>query len=115
MLPQVERGCLPELFAPGSFGGLAPASLVRPDADLGPLHSILLANDPGQLKISAPVLIVQGDKDGTVFPAYTDGLVGQLRALGDSVDYRVIPGASHAGAVTVGGIQGYNWLVGKLG
>ena len=54
-VPKIDKVCLGELNGPVAFGGLAPASLVRPGADMSKLHSILDAQNPN-LKIAAPIL-----------------------------------------------------------
>ena len=56
---------------PALFGGLAPASLIRPGADMSKLNTILDAQNPN-LKIAAPVLLAQGLSDTTVLPFMTN-------------------------------------------
>ena len=53
------------------------------------------ANTPGATRIDAPVLVVQGADDPIVPVATTDRLVERLRAAGDRVEYRVLPGVGH--------------------
>src|SRR3954454_16421732 len=45
LYPQIDTKCLGDLDKPDSFGGLAPASLFRSDANLNPLIAQLSAND----------------------------------------------------------------------
>ncbi|HSD76275.1 MAG TPA: lipase family protein, partial [Solirubrobacteraceae bacterium] len=64
LYPQTLTRCLPELSGPGSFGGLAPADLLRPRADTGPLVAAIgRRDDPEQLRIRTPLLIQQGAAD----------------------------------------------------
>ncbi|HET9851562.1 MAG TPA: hypothetical protein VFP56_03530, partial [Candidatus Limnocylindrales bacterium] len=49
------------------------------------------------LKIRGPVRIEQGKADTTVFPNFTDQLVGELRA---KVSYKTYAGVDHGGVVT---------------
>lgn len=102
LVPQVEQKCLGQLSAPDSWGALAPAQIVRDDADTTELYATLAANDPGTLHFTSPVEIVQGDKDTTVFPSFTDALVKQLKASGASLTYDVLPGVQHGPVVEKG-------------
>ena len=101
LIPRVYRECLSRLGGPNEFGALTLAQLVRPGADLTRLLRVLDANNPS-LKIRAPVLIAQGTADTTVFPVFTNQLVGELRKKGDAVTYRTYAGVKHVGIVTAG-------------
>jgi pimeloyl-ACP methyl ester carboxylesterase len=101
LYPQVDQTCLPGLAEPTSFGGMAPADLLRPGADLSPLYAELGPMNPA-VTTSAPILILQGEADTTVFPVFTGQLNQELLALGDQVTYTVYPGIDHGGIVTAG-------------
>ena len=45
-------------------------------------------------------MVAQGTADQTVFPAYTDQLVGELSGNGDTVTYKKYPGVDHGGVVS---------------
>ena len=90
LLPKVDQVCLGELNSPSLFGGLAPASLIRPGADMSKLNTILDAQNPN-LKIAAPILMAQGLSDTTVLPFMTNQLDTELRAGGNKVDLRDLP------------------------
>ena len=96
LYPQVDEVCLAELIESDSFGGIAPADLERPGADLGPLYGVLEQQNPA-VTTDEPVLVLQGEADTTVFPSFTDSLVSELEALGDTVTYTKYPGVAHAG------------------
>ncbi|MFI6360403.1 alpha/beta hydrolase family protein [Streptomyces sp. NPDC050743] len=52
--------------------------------------------DPDRSAITVPTLVIQGDADQDVPPAWTDEVVARLRRLGSpSLVYRVYPGAGH--------------------
>jgi pimeloyl-ACP methyl ester carboxylesterase len=99
LYPEIESKCLPELGQPDSFGGLAPADMVRSDADLSRLASGLDASDPENLKIATPLDVEQGKADTTVLPGLTDDLVKQLRGRGTKTVYRTYPNVTHSGVV----------------
>jgi pimeloyl-ACP methyl ester carboxylesterase len=98
LFPQVDRVCLGELNQPSSFGGIAPADLVRPGADMEPLNRRLAQQNP-DLKIAAPVLVAQGLADTTVLPALTNQLDEELRARRNKVRYLTYPEVDHGGIV----------------
>lgn len=114
LVPEVDRYCLDRLASTRSWGALAPSQILRPGADTGALYRVLDAMNPA-VAIRAPVLLLQGEKDGTVLPALSDLLYGQLRAKGDRVEYRKLPGVDHGGAVSAGQPIALPWLAGRLG
>ena len=113
-VPQVDTKCLSALAAADSFGGIAPKELLREGADLAPLLAVLDANNP-DLRITVPVLMLQGGNDSTVFSTFTDELNKQLKAQGDTVDYRIIPGIDHGGIVKAGFPAANRFLKQRLG
>ncbi len=113
LLPRVYRECVGALTGRSEFGALAPAQLARPGADLSRLIRLLDAENPA-LKIRAPVLILQGSADTTLFPAFTDQLVGELKAKHDTVTYRKYPGVQHGTIVGAGGSAATAFLAARL-
>jgi pimeloyl-ACP methyl ester carboxylesterase len=101
LYPQTLSQCLPQLQASSSFGGIAPADIVRSDVNLAPIVAALGAkDDPEDLKIRTPVRIQQGTADTTVFQAFTDSLVDAYRKRGTNLVYKVYEGVNHGGVVT---------------
>jgi fermentation-respiration switch protein FrsA (DUF1100 family) len=97
LYPQLDERCLDGIDAADSFGGLAPADLLKPEASLDPIVAALKADDdPQNLKISGPVLIEQGKADTTVLPNFTISLSSELKA---KVTLKTYDGVDHAGAV----------------
>lgn len=94
LYPQTEQTCLPQLAESDSFGGMAPADLLKNNADTTVLYEVLDAMNPA-VKIGPPVFLAQGSADTTVFPFFTDQLNGELDALGDDVNYKTYPGVNH--------------------
>jgi pimeloyl-ACP methyl ester carboxylesterase len=99
LYPQTLSKCLLALDASNSFGGLAPSTLLVDNANTKPLEALLNANDPEELKIRTPVLILQGTADTTVLPPFTDQLDTALRANGANVTYKKYEGVNHGGVV----------------
>ncbi|HEY8583255.1 MAG TPA: lipase family protein, partial [Capillimicrobium sp.] len=109
LLPEVEERCTTELGSPDSWGGIAPAAILRAGYDRGELARRLRANDPRTLKLRVPALVQQGSADTLVFPAMTDAVVAALEASGARVDYRTYPGADHNGVVAAGRADTDRW------
>src|SRR5918992_5134987 len=98
LLPLVDKLCLVELNSASAFGGIAPADLVRPGADLEPLHEVLERQNP-DLKIAVPILLAQGLADTTVPPPFTDQLERELRARSNRVRHLTYPEVDHVAIV----------------
>jgi hypothetical protein len=95
LYPFVDEECGSRLDDEDRFGGVPANEFFRDDADLsGPLAA-LEANDAGNLTIPSRVHIAQGTADTTVFKAFTDQLVDELRSGDTRVAYEVYEGAGH--------------------
>ncbi len=114
LLPAVQKECTAALSASNSWGGLAPAQIVRQGANTTALYHVLDGENPA-LKIGAPVVIVQGSADTTVFPQFTNQLRGELVNKGDHVQYDVVQGAIHGDVVALGDTTFTSWLAKRFG
>jgi hypothetical protein len=100
LYPLTLTACLPQLDARSAYGGVAPADLIRSDADKGTITAALgVREDPEGLTIRTPVRIQQGEADTTVFKAFTDPLVADYRTRGVKVTYKTYKNVDHGGAV----------------
>jgi pimeloyl-ACP methyl ester carboxylesterase len=115
LYPQTLTKCLLALDAQDSFGGQAPSALTRDDADLKPLEAYLNGNDPEELTIRTPVLLLQGTADTTVLPPFTDQLDQALRAKGANVTYMKYDGVNHGAVVAAGDADALAFAQAKLG
>ncbi|MBN1530773.1 MAG: alpha/beta fold hydrolase, partial [Thermoleophilaceae bacterium] len=98
LFPQVDRRCVRELYASELFGGLPPSEMLRPGADVTAFTKALDAQNPN-LKIAAPVLLLQGLTDPLTQPFMSDLLAAELRASGNRLTYLTYPGVEHIGIV----------------
>ncbi|MCB0875066.1 MAG: alpha/beta fold hydrolase [Solirubrobacterales bacterium] len=98
LFPQTGQTCLPQLAESDSFGGLAPADMLKGGADTTALYDVLADMNPA-VEIGPPVFLAQGTADTTVFPFYTDQLNSELDGIGDKVDYVTYPGVNHGDIV----------------
>ena len=114
LLPQTKTKCVGELTGTGSFGALAPSALLRPGGDRTALRKALAEQNP-DLKIKAPVLMLQGGADTTVFPSFTDTLDTELRARGNKVKYVKYPDVDHVSIVAEADARTRAFLKARLG
>ena len=93
----IEEVCSAQLAA--ALGTVQPKDLLKPGVTTASVDAALKAMNPN-VKIKVPVLILQGLGDSTVFPAFTQALVNELKQSSDKVDYKTFAGLSHSGVVT---------------
>jgi pimeloyl-ACP methyl ester carboxylesterase len=100
LYPQTLTKCQAQLTAKSSFGGVAPADLMKPGADLKRLEKALAAKDDVEaVRIKTPVQIDQGTADTTVFPNFTDALVQEFEGRQNPTTYLKYDGVTHGGVV----------------
>lgn len=112
-LPQLEELCTAQLNEPSSLAGLAPSELLA--FDDGSLDPTLQAMNP-EVKSSAPLFMLQGESDSTVFAFLTNKLSSELGDKKNKMTYKTYPGLDHAGVVTDKKSQGdaTAWLASRL-
>ncbi len=100
LLPVVDTGCNAEVFKAFSADPL-DALIKREGLRTGPWAAALAANEPGKVKIPAPVLIVHGDRDEQIPVATSVKLLSKLCATRTRTRRVVYPGQDHTGAAIV--------------
>ena len=93
----IEEVCSAQLAQ--ALGTVQPKDVLKPGVTTASIDAALKAMNPN-VKIKAPVLILQGLGDNTVFPAFTEALVNELKKSGDNVTYNTFAGLSHSGVVS---------------
>ena len=71
--------------------------------------------EPSALKLTVPVLLLQGDADAAVFKSFTDLLDASLKGNGASVDYKIYAGAGHYPLLAAAEPDAVAWLQERLG
>lgn len=115
--PETLTACVGDLGRPSSWGALAPAELLRPEADgTARLVAALRAEGPETLRFGrAPVLIEQGSADTTVLPPFTLSLVQKLRAGGArAITHRTRTGVDHVAIVSRAARGSTDWIARRL-
>jgi acetyl esterase/lipase len=109
-MPRAEVTCDIELFDhfAATYSGL---SGLRADWLAQPRVAAWFArNEPGRRPSAAPILLLQGNKDEFVPEFVTRDLAARLCANGDTIDYRVFPGADHDRVIYRGYDDVVQWL-----
>jgi pimeloyl-ACP methyl ester carboxylesterase len=109
---EVTRGCSDQLATAVTTHHLQPQQVFAPGAESDPVvvaHA--RANDPGNVRTTVPMLVVQGTDDGTVPPPLTDTFVTTKACpIGDTVQYLHVPGATHGTVVFVAAPTIVAWM-----
>ena len=99
--PEVQRqervlttSCLAEITKVFSTIPRATFYKARPQ-DTEPARSMILASDPGDIAVDAPLLILQGDQDIRVHPLRTADLFKRECKSGQVTEYHLFQGADH--------------------
>ena len=114
LLARAESCGIDDLLAPGSPPPLAATGVFRPGADLGPLLTVLAANDPAALRLRTPALIVQGDADPIAARSSTDHIAYSLRASGARLAYLRYPGCGHFDLIAAAQTEIAEWIDTRL-
>ena len=113
LYPTIDQECLGQLGESDSYGGIPPSEIQRDGSDLSPLLDVLRANNPA-VATKAPILMLQGTADSTVFPIYTDQLNDELIALGDQVTYSKYDGVDHVGITAAAEAEALAFMESRL-
>jgi dienelactone hydrolase len=113
LYPQTLTKCVSELWQEPRWMSLAPADVFRPGADLRPFIPILKRNEPTEAGITGRVLLLQGTKDDSVFPAWTADVARRLRKAGTEVEYRTYD-ATHNGVLAAARRDANAWIRARL-
>ncbi len=78
--------------------------------DTEPARSVLRANDPGHVRVDAPLLLVGGTADTWVVPARVAALDDQLCAIGQVTELTHLDGATHGTEIAKGADMFAHWF-----
>jgi alpha-beta hydrolase superfamily lysophospholipase len=111
--PLVTRGCWEEAV-PG-FDDIPPEQmLAAPDVGqrLAEVLAVWAAYDPAT--VAGPMLVVQGEADGSVLPPITAQLVEDLCAHRDTIEHRTYPGAGHDEVMAASSADAAAWMAARM-
>ena len=109
-LPRTRLDCITKTVSEGYWATSIPKDQFIAGADLSAVLRVAAANEPGDLRIAAPTLVVQGTADDTVLPAWTDAVVRSMCKNGNDLLYMVYPGATHETIVTEAAAEVRYWV-----
>jgi pimeloyl-ACP methyl ester carboxylesterase len=79
-----------------------------------PAKSLLVADDPGHVKVASPLMLVWGTIDPEVVPARVQYLFHQLCRLGQVTQITKVEGAGHGTVVAMGAAPITAWLKARI-
>ncbi|TCI00349.1 lipase [Roseococcus sp. SYP-B2431] len=109
-LPELQLGCMTRTLTDSYFATAIAKEQFLPDPDLSAFLVVAAQNEPSDLRIPVPTVVMQGTADVTVLPADTDDMVRRLCASGNFLEYRRYPGADHNGSMAAGAADALAWM-----
>ena len=109
-MPDLLKGCMTHALTTGYWSTAIAKDQFVAKPDIRAFLKMARQNEPGQLHISAPTMIVQGTADVTVLPDDTDDVARQLCARRAMLTYKPIAGADHNGSMKIGGEAALTWI-----
>lgn len=109
-LPDLQVGCMTRALSTGYWSTAIAKDQFVPKPDIAAFLKMAAQNEPGMLRIAAPILVVQGMADVTVLPKDTDDAVRQLCTKRNVVAYKPFAGVDHDGSMTAGAQTARDWI-----
>lgn len=114
LLPQLQSTCAGNLMESAAWNNVVPASLFTPGARSGRLMQDFFANEPANLHLRVPVLIVQGMNDTLVSYQASTSLQGLLCSNGSRLQLDGMQGATHDSVMRLSYDAVVSWLADRL-
>ena len=113
---EVTHGCSDQVARAIAAQHLTPTGVFAAGAGSDPtVLAHARANDPGDVRTTVPMLVVQGTADETVPPPLTDTYVTtKVCPIGDTVQYLHVPGATHGTVVFTAAPTIVAWMDARL-
>lgn len=113
-LDAVDQGCIRDVFAAVTAQGDAP--LVRADhGSAEPWVTLMEENNPGQVAVDSPVLILHSLADDVVPATLSERLFERMCGVGQTVERRTYDlGQGHVGAAPQAFADGLAWIEGLM-
>jgi acetyl esterase/lipase len=109
----IKNECLDAII--GAIAGIpAETFYAHSPFETEPAKSLLLANDVGDVKVDAPLLLVSGTADDRVVIDRVRSLFSRLCAAGQVTEFVVVDGANHGDIVPRTSAQAESWLAARL-
>ncbi len=92
----------------------APLVLAHDPLQIPALATLLQTNSAGHRRSGVPLLVAQGTADEGAPQFLTDQFVKNVCAAGDTLDYRVYPGADHGGVIPAAANDVTAWFADRV-
>lgn len=93
----------------------SPQPIVAHDpTTIEPWARLLRKSSAGNRLAGAPLLVIQGDADRIIPKSLTDAFITKACAAGDTLDYRVYPGANHDGSLSAAKAEILAWIAARV-
>jgi pimeloyl-ACP methyl ester carboxylesterase len=118
LVQEVSRSCIDDLG--GKLDALAAQKGLKQDflrddpAQVSPWEGLMAQNSIFNLDAGVPALIIQGDADDIVRPQVTTQFVRASCRAGAKVEYVVLTGKGHGGAMDAGYRRAVAWLAARF-
>jgi acetyl esterase/lipase len=109
-LPELQVGCMTRTLTDSYFATAIAKDQFLPNPDLSAFLAVAAQNEPSDLRIPVPTVVMQGASDVTVLPPDTDDMVRRLCASGAFLEYRRYAGADHNGVMAAGAADALAWV-----
>ena len=109
-LPDLSVECMTHALSTGYWSTAIAKEQFLPNPVLGPFLAIAARNEPGALRLTTPLLVMQGSGDVTVRPQDTDATVQRLCAASAPLAYSVFTGVDHNGVMVSGAGEALDWM-----
>ncbi|MCA3562714.1 MAG: alpha/beta fold hydrolase [Aestuariivirga sp.] len=118
LIDEVSRNCVDDLGsqidAAAAQKGLDKQFLKADPSRVQPWNGLMVQNSLYALNNRAPALIIQGGADDIVKPEVTTLFVRGACQAGANVQYVMLKGKGHSGAMEAGRVQAVSWLAQRL-
>jgi pimeloyl-ACP methyl ester carboxylesterase len=118
LVEEVGRSCVDDLGgkidALAAQKGLKQGFLKDDPAEVSPWEGLMTQNSIFSLNGRVPALIIQGDSDDIVRPQVTTQFVRSSCRAGAKIEYVVLAGKGHGGAMDAGYRRAVSWLAARL-
>jgi acetyl esterase/lipase len=107
----VDQKCLVDIDTAYSN---SPLVLAHDPLQIPAFQTLLHTNSAGNRPSVVPVLVAQGTTDMGAPQFLTDAFVKKARAAGQTIDYRLYPGADHGGVIAAAADDVSAWFADRL-
>ena len=107
----VDQQCAEDVLA--HFADTDPADVLQPPGPVDAWTTVLNENNPGTVRVDAPILVIHGTNDFLPVEA-VQHMHERLCSLGQQIELRVIDGGDHDASWVIAAADGFEWIQQRL-